>query len=347
MKRFIKWAVNLIKGDRPSLQVEKPAEDPKPTVLVIDTPPSAGSALAEAVSRFQKMDQKGKQAEKEKAEELHPLNDPIEWALEPAYLAPAEVDVERCQKEINSIYGTTRGGEPILKLAWSGDRTLWHEVFMQWNALGKPTAEPVRRPRLRYKTIRDEHGRFVRDVFPPRWLILSRLEPEQYAETYRRESYFFDPELRCDKQIRPDEPPKVYWLWFATVASHNGHCCATARKNRELCYGKYAPPGEVYETIGRQKIADEKQKLHSPFEKVSGNLLTQIENRHNNYFYEVAKLKAEAEIYIENPLALIGTQAAYAKDLSPKQAREIVKDYYEKQISQAAEKAEKMARDGQ
>lgn len=343
MKQFIKRAVNLIKGDRPSLQNEISNEPIDGEPVVIDIP-SPGSALAEALSRFQQMDQAGKEVDGQRKLEKHPLNDPEQWALEPAYYPPSDINVAQCQKEIDQIYGTTRDGQPIMKLVWSGDRSFWHEVFMQWNGLGKPSAPPVRRPRLRYKTIRDDLGRLVRDVFPPRWLILTRLEPEQYADSYAAESYFFDPGIRCMKQIRPDEVPEVYWLWFMTVADHNGHCCTVARNNRELCYGKYAAPQHVYEILGRQREADAKANIHSPFEKVSGQFIQQIENRHNNYFYEIAKLKAEAEIYIENPLALIGTQVAYAKDLSHKQAQQMVKDYYEKQIAEATEKQARSGR---
>lgn len=267
---------------------------------------------------------------------LSPMDDPHVWLSSPAYDPPASVDIARCQKEIDSIYGTTveRGGEKsIMKLVWNGDRKYWHELYMSWHSNGQPNAPAFPRPRVRFKTFRDKHGKIIRDVFPPRWLILTRLEPEQFPN-YTQESWVMDRTMRVFKQIRPDEPPPVYWLWFATIAEHNDHCCGTADSNRLKCFGKYAPPEYIYENLRNQRKADAEQGIkQSPFEMVNESFINEIENDMNGYKMEVAKLQIDAEISIENPWATIGPKAAMKLGIhTTKDARKLVSDYYDKKL---------------
>lgn len=266
-----------------------------------------------------------------------PIDDPNMWARTAMYDAPAAVDVERCQKEIDAIYGTTRGGEPIMKLVWNGDRRYWHELFMSWDATGKPNAPVVKRPRVRFKALRDKNDKLIRDVFPPRWLILVRLEPEQYPN-YAMESWIWDPAARRAKCMRPDTPPSVYWLWFATIAKHNDHCCSTARKHQYKCYGEYAPPQFIYDFLGSQKRADEAAGLKfNPFEAIDQSMISELEAGCNGYEYEIQQLAIEHEIYVENPMALIGPAAAIRAGIdTPAKARQVVDEFYDRKKQEAA-----------
>lgn len=271
---------------------------------------------------------------------IHPRDDPNEWARLPYYDPPADVDIQRCQREIDGIYGTTkeRGGETsIMKLVWNGDRRYWHELYMSWHADGKPNAPVVKRPRVRFKAQRDAKGKLIRDVFPPRWLILIRLEAEQYPN-YAMESWIWDPAARTNKCMRPDTPPPVYWLWFATIARHNDHCCVTRAKLNYKCYGEYAPPSYIYDFIGEQKKADlAAGRRIGPFDKIDGAMISQIEANCNGYEYEIRQLEMEREIYMEAPMALIGPAAAIKAGIdTPKKARAAVDEFYKRKIQEAA-----------
>jgi hypothetical protein len=302
----------------------------------------------------------GRPFQKEKITDTrpHPLDDPEVWADEPMFQPPADINIESEQKWIDSMMGVTRDNQSIYKLVWNGDRRYWHQFFMHWNALGKPTAPPMERPRIRYKVIRDpDTRRPVRDVFPPRWLILTRIEPEQYADTWKKESYIIAPEL-CDystytdpttgrdvneprvvyKQVRPDEPPPVFWQWYGTVASHSDFCCATRARDKEKCFGRYASPGQFRETLELQAQADRAVGTRHVFEKVDSSTMGEIEDQQNGYAYEVMQLQAEAEIYIENPLALIGVIGSLKAEVNPQQAQKIVKEFYDREIQKAAAK---------
>lgn len=264
---------------------------------------------------------------------LHALDDPSVWRAEPAYTAPADVDIVQTQKWIDSLMGTTKGNESIYKLVWNGDPNYWYEFFYKWNSTGKPTTAPAKRPRVRYKF----DPKTLRDVFPPRWLLLTRIEPEQYADSWKRESWVWAPEINCEKQIRPDTPPPVFWAHFATVAEHGDFCCASAEKRQELCFGKYCSPRAFRERLENQKAADIAAGNLTPFEKIDGSFISEIEDENNGYKQEMAKLRAEAEIMIENPMALLGVEGSLRAGINdPKEARRIVSEYYDRQAQERA-----------
>lgn len=272
------------------------------------------------------------------AKQLHALDDPDEWLREPAYTAPAEIDISQAQKEIDDMMGTTRNGESIYKLVWNGDKSYWHQFFMEWDVTGRPSAPVTLRPRVRYKILRDPvTKKFIRDVFPPRWLLLTRIEKEQFADTWRDESFVFAPEIGCKKQIRPEEPPPVFWVWYATIAEHNGYCCSTKEKNQELCYGTYAPPRALYPVLGEQKRADAAAGMLSPFEKVHPSFLSESEDLNAGYRLEMAELEVEERIALANPLGAIGIEASLRAGIeTPAQAEKYIKEYYDRQKQELA-----------
>lgn len=265
----------------------------------------------------------------ERVETLHPLDDKAVWAKSPAYNPPADVDIVQTQKWIDSIMGTTRDNESIYKLVWNGDRNYWYEFFWQWDGLGRPIGAPVKCPRVRFGVRLGPNGRKDLDVFPPRWLILTRLEPEQYAENWAAESWVSAPEINGKKLIRPETPPKVFWLWYMTIAEHSGHCCASAHKRQEKCYGKYASPQAARSILEQQREADKKAGAR-PFDTVHSSVLTEIEEDNNGYRRELDNLRIESEIYLENPMALLGLPAMEA-GVSLKQGRQIVADALKRQ----------------
>lgn len=259
---------------------------------------------------------------------IHPLDDPAAWLNNPAYEAPQSVDIPLWQKKIDAVVGVTRDNRSIVKLVWTGDVAFWHEYFMAWDGLGEPIGAAKKRPRVRYKILRDASGNFVRDVFPPRWLLLARLEPEQYAATYKQESYMFAPEIGRRKQIRPDEVPKVYWLFHALLAKHNGYCCRKAESGGCRCFGIYAPPTQFdLDALGEQRRAAERQNiLNNPFAAVSMDYARFANEQFCGYAEELRRLEVEARIFSLNPFGLIGAKP----DLTETQARQRVVEYYER-----------------
>lgn len=268
-------------------------------------------------------------------EPLHAYDDPDIWLKEPAYNAPADVDIVQEQKWIDSLMGTTRDNQSIYKLVWNGDRNFWYQFFLgPWNSLGKPMAPVVRRPRIRYKVLRDPITRAIQqDVFPPRWVILTRLEPEQFPN-YKQESYSWAPEINGYKQIRPDEPPDVFWLWYATIARHTDYCCATAQKNQKHCYGKYVAPGYAREMLQMQRQADLAAGVRSVYQQVDSSFADEIADQYTGYTYEMEQLKVEAEVFIENPMALLGVEASLRAGVNAKEARQMVKEFYDREAQE-------------
>lgn len=262
---------------------------------------------------------------------LLPIDDPLHWEHFPAFDAPSAVDVKYWQKRINDVGGTTRNNEPIFKLVWNGDRTNWREFYMNWDAAGLPLGGAIKRPIVRYKAKRNLHTKQLeRDVFPARWLILARLEPEQFPN-YKKESWIFAPEIGRMKQIRPDKAPKVYWLWFQTISEHTGYCCVTAEEKGEKCYGKYAPPGFALDNLGAlMQAQSEVDKFRNPFADISPDYIRASEEENTGYRAEIKAMEIESEIFLENPEALIGIVGGIKAGINPKRAEALVSDYYKR-----------------
>lgn len=178
----------------------------------------------------------------------------MEWLREAAYDAPLSVEqIADVQREIDGVVGITRDNRSIAKLIWSGDRRYWKEYHDQWEpGSGKPVGEPYRRPIIQYRSIFEgDSDVFVRDAFPPRWLIMTLMEPEQYVSDWGQESKFWHPELQMNVQVLPEVPPKERLVYYMTVAIHQLGCCQRAETEDRDCWGKYAHPRHALETLAR------------------------------------------------------------------------------------------------
>lgn len=236
------------------------------------------------------------------------LNEPNEWlrhAMTEPPVPPSEL--ERIQREADSIMGLTRDGKSIVKIVWNGDKRYWKRIYRQWDSSGSPIGIPASRPILLYKTVYDVHGKILRDAFPPRYLILTRIEPEQYHDEWKASGLVFHPQYKKYIRLRPSEPPKDWYLWFATVADHDNWCCGQASENDVMCFGKYAHPAKALQTLReiRKGIEEAGTRSH-PFEKASVATQRFIENRLNDY--EEQALDSFEETILttaaEHPLAL-------------------------------------------
>ncbi|HEY8560507.1 MAG TPA: hypothetical protein VIL74_09030 [Pyrinomonadaceae bacterium] len=240
---------------------------------------------------------------------LSPLNDPAEWLRAPMKDAPlSREQLAAVQRDVDSILGTTRGNESIARIVWNGDPVYWKAYYTHWNSVGKPLGGLRRSPQVLYKTIYDSKGKYVRDAFPPRYLLMTRIEPEQFMPTYRRDSRIFDPVYKCEVQLLPEQPPAVMWLWFQTIAAHNGLCCKSAAQNDVECYGEYAHPNIVLENLREimRGIEASGVKQTDPFAAPDAVKRYAAENRTNNYGSEALRKFRAAKLRAieETPLAL-------------------------------------------
>ena len=239
------------------------------------------------------------------------LNDPQLWLTAPPFDAPCPPhEVAAVQREIDSIVGVTRGNRSIAKIVWNGDRKFWNGYYDEWTPTGQPRGELQYKPHVLYKTVLDKSRNRVRDIFVPRWILLTRLEPEQYAPTWARDSKRRCRERNCMVQVRPVDPPAEYWLWQYTVADHDGLCCALANSRDELCFGAYAPPRAVTPYLEQRKRGLEAEGIvqRDPFKFPDRTILRYNETANNNYDEQaVAQFAAQTRIIAsEAPLVLVG-----------------------------------------
>jgi len=200
------------------------------------------------------------------------LNNPAKWmeAATKGQLTTCPLSPEQVisvQKEIDSIVGLTRDNKPIAKLIWNPDRRFGKEYYANWDLSGKPVGGLKMRPWVLYKSVYNSSGRHLHDVPVPRFVLLTRLEPQQYALSWKRLSTRFCPARRAKIQIRPENPPKEYFMWFQTVNEHKNGCCQNAAKANIQCFGYYAHPKAVLQNLRdiKKGIENSGQKFVSPF----------------------------------------------------------------------------------
>lgn len=175
--------------------------------------------------------------------EVSPLNDPDVWLKAPAYEGPlSDESLAQVQREVDAILGVTQDGKSIAKIVWNGDKRYWKEFFDDWDVYGHPIGGLKKRPWVLYKTIVNDNGDFVRDAFVPRYIVLTRLEPEQYAATWAKTSRFYCPERKRWVAYKPEQPPAEMFLWFKTISNHRLRCCQVAAGNDVDCHGYYVSP---------------------------------------------------------------------------------------------------------
>jgi hypothetical protein len=179
------------------------------------------------------------------------LNNPFDWIKEGAFMSPlSEAEELIVQQAIDGIIGVTRDNKSICKLVWNGDVRYWKQFYDDWDEYGNIRGELQRRPWVLFRSIFDgTTDEFIRDSFPPRYLLLTRLEPEQYADTWVETAYIWCPERKRNVQVRPTALPDDYYLWFRTISEHHTGCCQVAAGRDMDCFGHYAHPGSCLEEL--------------------------------------------------------------------------------------------------
>lgn len=238
------------------------------------------------------------------------LDNTSAWMRSGAYESPLSLqEIENVQQEIDSIVGTGRSGRPIIKLVWNGDQRYWKEYHDKWDANGQALSDTYKRPQVLYRSIYDNSDQFVRDAFPPRWLLLTRLEPEQYADTWAKDSKFWCPERKTWVQVLPAECPKERYIWFETIALHTFGCCQRAESEGHSCFGKYVHPRACLDGLRRMRRGMENDGVWNdshPFDSPDRvSIRLREKDKHNYTDQAMKKFVAQRDYMLdEAPLAL-------------------------------------------
>lgn len=261
------------------------------------------------------------------------LDDPAAWLRYPAYEPPISPDeVEQVQKEIDGIIGVTRGNKSIAKLVWNGDVRYWKEIHDKWDSTGQAIGDPRKRPHVLYQSIYEsEGGAFVRDAFPPRWLIMTRMEIEQYGATWKAASTFYDPVLNKNIQILPAEPPRERYVWFMTIAQHIMGCCGRAAAEGYDCYGRYAHPRHCLDELRQVRAGVDAAGITTrPFDEPDHETIKMRDAGNNNYEEQAARNYRLAR------------EAAY--DEAPGEIRQKLRDRAERDIEKFEKDVQRRAK---
>lgn len=227
---------------------------------------------------------------------LHPLDDPVEWVQAPHYDPPCSAeDIARWQSRIDSVAGTTRDGKSIVKLVWNGDRRYWKEYNTEWNLVGEPTAS-VKRPQVLYKSVTDSTGKLLFDAFVPRWLLMTRIEPEQYVSTWKRDIMVYHPVLKRQVPVKPTTPPKEMYMWLQTIGEHNGHCCRLAAENEASCYGRYARPSLGIKNLEEMMAGVKESGIRNDPFASSSEVMRRLADREGNNYTEQALRRYQSQL---------------------------------------------------
>jgi hypothetical protein len=240
------------------------------------------------------------------------LNDPDSWVRGIDFSAPESDEyLWMVQRELDSVLGLTRNNESIAKIVWNGDVRFWKELFIDWDLYGKPTKK-IKRPFVLYKSVFDDDDNFVRDVFVPRYIVLTRMEPEQYWMDWERSTKFYCPERQRWVPYRPTTPPENLYVWFATIAHHGGGCCQKAAEYGVSCYGQYADPMSfVAEArLIRKGMEAENLDKSSPFDSPDAVNRRIRERMNENYEDQAMKryLKRASHILLEDPFLAVSDE---------------------------------------
>lgn len=153
------------------------------------------------------------------------LDNPKRWEVG---MRPPAFSVLAYQRRLDQITGVP--GAMVLK--WCPD---W-QVFKS-RTIGESVDEETTPAQ---SALTDSTGR---TVAPPRWMIVERIEPEQYVPGWETNRWFNDPRDRQLWDLRGPCPPE-YFRHYITVAAHDRLCCQQRHANNFACWGYYKHPGE-------------------------------------------------------------------------------------------------------
>lgn len=178
--------------------------------------------------------------DKVKPEPIH-IYDQTETWLRGDFHAPpwSQEKIDAFQKRIDSAFGA----ENAIVLAWSGDRS-YGDAFL--NEKGELERKPVL---LFAETKINETDYHYASV--PRWVLMEVHHGSELEDGWDEAAHVVDNHGAC-LRIRPEKPPKHFYVHLKTIAQHNipvnsglmPQCCANMIAQKRICYGKYKLPSD-------------------------------------------------------------------------------------------------------
>ena len=163
---------------------------------------------------------------------IKPRDNAESWV--PDMAPPSYFDSAAFQKRIDLITGT-RNGKSLIKLVWAPADKRWTPC---------PHNKPVGYTFpifVAYTTADGEH------VAAPRWVLLERIEPEQFAPTWEKGRYTMEDGVLWDWK---GPCPNEYYAELRCVTQHDGLCCpclsdtCECGRDYDHCWGRYLEPNE-------------------------------------------------------------------------------------------------------
>jgi hypothetical protein len=151
---------------------------------------------------------------------------------------PSNFDQSAYQKRINEIAGSI-DGRPIIKLAWAPQEFRWWPHPVGTDPPGY--VFPI------FHAYTDSEGNLIA---APRWVLLERIEPAQYAPTeqfWEAKRYSYDDGILWDFT---GPIPSEKYVELRCHSYHDGLCCPCIGDSCECgieyahCWGRYAEPNE-------------------------------------------------------------------------------------------------------
>ena len=151
--------------------------------------------------------------------------------------APSNFNQAAFQQHIDQITGT-RDGRSLIKLVWAPSEKRWSPHPHGDEPVGYQF--PIF---VAYTTADGVH------VAAPRWVLLERIEPEQFAPTWEASRYTREDDGRLWDWKGPC--PSEYYAELRCITSHDGLCCPCLGDTCECgidydhCWGRYIEPSEA------------------------------------------------------------------------------------------------------
>lgn len=167
-------------------------------------------------------------------------NSETTWACREVHTPPV-FDVKAFQSRINKILPPTPEGYPVVRLVWGASiKDTYEPYYCNWSMITGHGTETELRAKYRYATIKipNTTDTFI-DVPVPRWILEERNSFGQQGASF--EAARFNKE---GKEVRPPMPKEGYYTELATIAWHDGDCCAESEKTKVVCWGKYREPSQ-------------------------------------------------------------------------------------------------------
>jgi hypothetical protein len=258
-----------------------------------------------------------KKAAKETKRKPHienPLDDMMAWLETDLSKPPLDAEWQAdFQKKLDSAFGA----KDAIVLAWSGDQKYWNTVACDWFSTG--TAKQwEKKPIVLFGCFNVSETDYIY-VSPPRWLLLERRHPAQYAATWEQSAWIADARMLSNrKRFLPEQPPKAMYEWLRTIAEHDQtivigdmpRCCRTALDVKKVCYGRYKPPSEIdiaYVRGIREKM-DRDGLVQRNDEPVNEQSLKQAKMTSKFYHQQAERQQSSAlkDFILSNPRAFLG-----------------------------------------